>query len=51
MFSKKGAATIASLILATDQTCLSVMCGGQKAYPVYATLGNIKKDIRRKPSH
>lgn len=28
-------ATIAALIVATDQTELSVMCGGQKAYPVY----------------
>ncbi|KAG9080385.1 hypothetical protein FRC06_006648, partial [Ceratobasidium sp. 370] len=46
----KGAATIAPLILATDQTTLSVLCGGQTAYPVYLTVGNISKDDRRKPS-
>lgn len=50
MFGDDGAATIAGLIIATDQTTLSIMCGGQKAYPVYVTLGNISKDIRRKSS-
>ncbi|KAG8716653.1 hypothetical protein FRC08_009076 [Ceratobasidium sp. 394] len=46
----KGAVTIAPLIIATDQTKLSVMCGGQVAYPVYLTLGNINKHWRRKSS-
>ncbi|KAG9093161.1 hypothetical protein FS749_014954, partial [Ceratobasidium sp. UAMH 11750] len=46
----KGKVTIAPLILATDQTTLSIMCGGQKAYPVYITIGNIEKSTRRKPS-
>ncbi|KAG8795568.1 hypothetical protein FRC12_012665 [Ceratobasidium sp. 428] len=46
----KRDATIASLIVASDQTTLSIMCGGQTAYPVYLTLGNISKDWRRKPS-
>ncbi|KAF8595491.1 hypothetical protein BDV93DRAFT_574950 [Ceratobasidium sp. AG-I] len=46
----KGAVTIVPLILATDQTMLSIMCGGQAAYPVYLTLGNINKHWRRKPS-
>ncbi|CCO35903.1 hypothetical protein BN14_10024 [Rhizoctonia solani AG-1 IB] len=46
----KGAATIAAIILASDQTNLSIICGGQKAYPVYATLGNVSKSIRRKQS-
>ncbi|KAF8594471.1 hypothetical protein BDV93DRAFT_579749, partial [Ceratobasidium sp. AG-I] len=46
----KGEVTIAPLILATDQTMLSIMCGGQAAYPVYLTLGNINKHWRRKPS-
>ncbi|KAF8593860.1 hypothetical protein BDV93DRAFT_460130, partial [Ceratobasidium sp. AG-I] len=43
-------ATILPLIIATDQTVLSVMCGGQKAYPVYVTIGNLDKRTRRKPS-
>ncbi|QRV92934.1 hypothetical protein RhiJN_20952 [Ceratobasidium sp. AG-Ba] len=47
---KKGAATIAPLIIATDQTKLSSICGGQKAYPVYVTVGNIGKDGRRQPT-
>ncbi|QRV76877.1 hypothetical protein RhiJN_19722 [Ceratobasidium sp. AG-Ba] len=46
----KGAATIAPIILATDETHLSVMSGGQTAYPVYMALGNLIKDWRRKPS-
>ncbi|CAE6534652.1 unnamed protein product [Rhizoctonia solani] len=43
-------ATIVPIIIATDQTTLSVMCGGQKAYPVYVSFGNLDKDWRRKPS-
>ncbi|KAG9087422.1 hypothetical protein FS749_002924 [Ceratobasidium sp. UAMH 11750] len=46
----KGAATIAPVIIATDQTSLAVMCGGQKAYPVHVTVGNIDKATRRKGS-
>ncbi|KAG9087886.1 hypothetical protein FS749_002576 [Ceratobasidium sp. UAMH 11750] len=46
----KGKVTIAPLIIATDQTTLSIMCGGQKAYPVYLTIGNIEKSTRRKTS-
>ncbi|KAF8596344.1 hypothetical protein BDV93DRAFT_422196, partial [Ceratobasidium sp. AG-I] len=46
----KGAATIVPLILATDQTMLSIMSGSQAAYPVYLTLGNINKHWQRKPS-
>ncbi|KAG8759337.1 hypothetical protein FRC11_002095 [Ceratobasidium sp. 423] len=42
--------TLAPLIIATDQTTLSVMCGGQKAYPVYVSFGNLDKSWRRKPS-
>ncbi|KAG8718748.1 hypothetical protein FRC08_004454 [Ceratobasidium sp. 394] len=46
----KGAVTIAPRIIATDQTILSIMCGGQAAYPVYLTLGNISKHWRHKSS-
>ncbi|KAG8690900.1 hypothetical protein FRC11_008260 [Ceratobasidium sp. 423] len=33
-----------------EMTTLSVMCGGQKAYPVYVSFGNLDKEWRRKPS-
>lgn len=45
----KGA-TIAPLILASDKTTLTRFRGDKSAWPVYITIGNIKKDIRRKPS-
>jgi hypothetical protein len=38
------------IIIALDQTALSTMCGGQQAYPVYVTIGNISKSLRRKAS-
>ncbi|KAG9085036.1 hypothetical protein FRC06_003764 [Ceratobasidium sp. 370] len=43
----KGPATIAPLIISSDVTTLLIMCGGQKAYPVYASVGNIDKSVRR----
>lgn len=43
-------ATIIPLIIAVDKTQLSIMCGGQQAYPVYVTIGNLPKAIRRKVS-
>lgn len=45
-----GGATIAPIILASDKTTLSRMSGDKSAWPVYLTIGNIDKDIRRKPS-
>ncbi|KAG8700490.1 hypothetical protein FRC08_004668 [Ceratobasidium sp. 394] len=42
--------TVVPLIIASDKTTLSTMCGGQQAYPVYLTIGNISKGIRRKAS-
>lgn len=39
------------IIIASDKTRLSTLSGGQQAYPVYLTIGNICKAIRRKPSH
>ncbi|KAG8732559.1 hypothetical protein FRC10_000849 [Ceratobasidium sp. 414] len=41
-------ATIVPLIISYDRTVLSVMSGGQTAYPLYMTLANIKKSVRRK---
>ena len=37
------------VILSSDKTQLTVF-GGKQAYPVYLTIGNIPRDIRRKPS-
>ncbi|KAJ7253652.1 hypothetical protein C8J57DRAFT_1076835 [Mycena rebaudengoi] len=42
-------ATIVPIILSSDKTQLT-MFGNKSAYPVYMTIGNIPKDIRRKPS-
>ncbi|KAJ3722513.1 hypothetical protein C8R42DRAFT_532112, partial [Lentinula raphanica] len=42
-------ATLAPVILATDKTQLTQFSGNKSAYPVYLTLGNIPKDLRRKP--
>lgn len=38
------------MILATDKTQLTQFTGGKSAYPVYLTLGNLPKTVRRKPS-
>ncbi|KAF7363254.1 hypothetical protein MVEN_00678500 [Mycena venus] len=43
-------ATLAPVIIATDKTQLTQFSGGKSAYPVYLTLGNIPKALRRKPS-
>lgn len=43
-------ATLAPLIIATDKTQLTQFTGGKSAYPVYLTLGNLPKSVRRKPS-
>ncbi|KAI0832135.1 hypothetical protein BC628DRAFT_1310479 [Trametes gibbosa] len=43
-------ATIAPVILASDKTNLTVLRGDQVAWPVYLTIGNINKSLRRKPS-
>ncbi|KAF8193195.1 hypothetical protein K438DRAFT_1589717 [Mycena galopus ATCC 62051] len=39
--------TIAPIILSSDKTKLSNFRGDQSAWPVYLTIGNISKDIRR----
>jgi hypothetical protein len=43
-------ATVAPVIIATDKTQLTQFSGGKSAYPVYLTIGNLPKAIRRKPS-
>jgi hypothetical protein len=43
-------ATVAPLIIATDKTQLTQFSGSKQAYPVYLTLGNIPRALRRKPS-
>ena len=45
----KPGATIIPIILSSDKTQLTVF-GNKMAYPVYLTIGNIPKGIRRKPS-
>ncbi|KAJ3967517.1 hypothetical protein EV361DRAFT_973150 [Lentinula raphanica] len=41
--------TLAPVILATDKTQLTQFSGSKSAYPVYLTIGNIPKNLRRKP--
>ena len=43
-------AMIAALILSSDKTQLTQFQGDKKAWPVYLTIGNISKKIRRQPS-
>ncbi|KII92122.1 hypothetical protein PLICRDRAFT_103181 [Plicaturopsis crispa FD-325 SS-3] len=42
-------ATIAPIIISSDKTQITLF-RNKTAYPVYMTIGNIPKDIRRKPS-
>lgn len=42
--------TIAPLILSSDKTQLSQFRGDKSAWPVYLTIGNIAKAVRRKPT-
>ncbi|PPQ84187.1 hypothetical protein CVT24_001862, partial [Panaeolus cyanescens] len=46
---RKGG-TVCPVIIATDKTQLTQFIGGKSAYPVYLTIGNIPRSIRRKPS-
>ena len=39
-----------AIIISTDKTQLTQFSGNRSAYPVYMTLGNIPKALRRKPS-
>ncbi|EKM50594.1 uncharacterized protein PHACADRAFT_71645, partial [Phanerochaete carnosa HHB-10118-sp] len=41
---------VALVILASDKTQLSVFSGDKNAWPVYLSIGNISKKLRRSPS-
>ena len=43
-------ATVAPVILASDETRLTSFGGDKKAWPVYLSIGNISKAVRRQPS-
>jgi len=47
--SQRPGATVLPLIVSTDKTQLTVF-GGKMAYLIYMTIGNIPKEICRKPS-
>ncbi|KAI0071807.1 hypothetical protein K474DRAFT_1561795, partial [Panus rudis PR-1116 ss-1] len=47
--NRSPGATILPIILSSDKTEIALF-RGKSAYPLYMTLGNIPKDIRRKPS-
>lgn len=47
--SKKAGATIIPLIISSDKTLLTQF-RNRSAYPVYLTIGNLPKDLRRKTS-
>ncbi|KAI0753003.1 hypothetical protein C8Q80DRAFT_1217332 [Daedaleopsis nitida] len=47
---QKPGATVIPIIISSDKTQLTVF-GSKTAYPVYMTLGNLPKDVRRCPSH
>ncbi|KAM6496352.1 hypothetical protein JOM56_009058, partial [Amanita muscaria] len=42
-------ATIVPVIISTDKTQLTLF-RNKNAYPIYMTIGNIPKEIRRRPS-
>ncbi|KAI6010391.1 hypothetical protein BKA83DRAFT_4068620 [Pisolithus microcarpus] len=44
-------AVVAPVILSSDKTSLSLFSGDKKAWPVYLTIGNISKDVRRQVTH
>ncbi|KDN35600.1 hypothetical protein RSAG8_11462, partial [Rhizoctonia solani AG-8 WAC10335] len=43
--------TVGQYIIASDETPLTGFCGNKKAHPVYFTIANLPKHIRRKQSH
>ncbi|KAI0356053.1 hypothetical protein OH77DRAFT_1503949 [Trametes cingulata] len=49
MERRNPGATIIPIIISSDKTQLTLF-GSKTAYPVYMTIGNLPKDVRRKPS-
>ncbi|KAJ8075302.1 hypothetical protein PM082_019638 [Marasmius tenuissimus] len=47
--TEKPGATVVPVILSTDKTQITLF-RNKAAYPVYLTIGNLPKDVRRKPS-
>ncbi|KAG1838687.1 hypothetical protein F4604DRAFT_1885397 [Suillus subluteus] len=47
--SQHPGATIIPILISSDKTQVTMFCN-KTAYPVYMTIGNIPKEIRRKPS-
>ncbi|KAM6490342.1 hypothetical protein JOM56_014319 [Amanita muscaria] len=47
--ARKPGATVAPVLLSSDRTQVTLF-GSKTAYPVYLTIGNLPKEIRRKPS-
>lgn len=45
----KPGATVIPIIISSDKTTITTF-SGKTAYPVYLTIGNLPKEIRRKPS-
>ncbi|TFK59866.1 hypothetical protein BDN72DRAFT_872993 [Pluteus cervinus] len=48
--SNEEGGTIVPVLISSDKTTLT-MFGGKQAYPIYMTIGNVPKEIRRKPRH
>ncbi|KDQ09483.1 hypothetical protein BOTBODRAFT_642713 [Botryobasidium botryosum FD-172 SS1] len=46
---KNPGATIVPIIISSDKTQLTLF-GNKTAYPIYITIGNLPKEVRRKPS-
>jgi hypothetical protein len=46
---QKPGATVVPILLSSDRTQVTQF-GSKTAYPVYLTIGNLPKDIRRKPA-
>ncbi|KAF8593636.1 hypothetical protein BDV93DRAFT_409250, partial [Ceratobasidium sp. AG-I] len=42
--------TVCPIIISSDKTQMSVLSGSKRAWPVYLSIGNISKDMRRRPS-